>query len=114
MNHDVKSTVRSFLNAMNREDFNTARELVTDDLTFIGVMGRRDGADMYFKDMEKMKFKYDVKKMISENNEVAVQYDINMGEKTLFCTGWYELKNGKISSFNVIFDPRPLLENKKG
>ena len=90
-----------------------ARELVTDDLRFVGVMGPREGADNYFSDMAKMKFKYDVQHVFEDGNNVCLWYDIDMGGKTIFSAGWYKLKGGKIGSFKVLFDPRPLLQEKK-
>jgi hypothetical protein len=57
-----QKTVMSFLSALNKLDFNAAKELVQPEMKFEGVMGSRDGADSYFTDMEKMKLKYDVKK----------------------------------------------------
>jgi len=109
----ASKTVKSFLKALNDEDFKTARKYVNDDLKFIGIMGTRDDADTYISDMEKMKFKYDIKKIFEDENDVSVFYDINMSGPTIFSSGWYHLKNDKISTIKVIFDPRPLLEKKK-
>jgi hypothetical protein len=74
------------------------------------VMGSRDGADAYIKDMEKMKFKYAVQKTFAEGDEVCLFYDITMSGTKIFSCGWYTVKEGKITKFKVIFDPRPLLE----
>ena len=110
---DAGQVVLSFIKALNNEDFASAKKYVKDDLTFEGVMGSRHGAAAYFKDMEHMKFKYDVKKTFVNGDEVAVFYDINMGsDKILFSAGWYRLEEDKIAWFKVIFDPRPLLESK--
>jgi len=35
-----------------------------------------------------------------------------MGKETIFSCGWYQLSGGKISTFKVVFDPRPVLEAK--
>lgn len=105
----AKSTVLSFIDALNNEDFKSARNLTTDDLKFEGVMGTRDGADAYFADMEKMKLKYDVKKVFADEDEVAVFYDVKMSGENILCVGWYHLEEDKIRSFKVIFDPRPIL-----
>lgn len=105
--------VKGFLKALNEEDFEAARTYLTDDMKFIGVMGKRDGADAYIVDMGKMKFKYDIKIVFEDGNEVAVFYDINMGAATIFCSGWYTLFHGKIKTMQVLFDPRPLLEKGK-
>jgi hypothetical protein len=110
---NAKETVMLFINAMNAENFDTAKKYVSDDMKFIGVMGTRDGAEAYFKDMEKMKFKYDIKKAFADQNDVSLFYDINMGGQTIFSSGWYHVVNGKIAWFKVLFDPRPLLENQK-
>lgn len=108
----AKDVVNTFLKAMNEEDYRTARSYTTDDFIFIGVMGTRNGADAYFKDMEHMRFKYDIKKMVAEGDDVCVLYDIQMGDKTIFTTGWYTVKDGQITNLIVLFDPRPLLEKK--
>lgn len=106
-------TVTAFLKALNDEDFKAARELLSDDMKFAGVMGTRDSAGSYIADMEKMKFKYYIKKVFEDGNDVAVFYDIDMGGKTIFCSGWYHLAYGKIKTFKVLFDPRPLMEKKE-
>jgi limonene-1,2-epoxide hydrolase len=107
---EAAKTVKGFLKALNDEDFKTARNYLTDDVKFIGVMGARDGGDVYIADMEKMKFKYDIKKVFEDDDDVSAFYDINMGGKTILCSGWYHLSHNKIKSMKVIFDPRPLLE----
>lgn len=108
----AKETVLSFVEALTREDFETAREYVTDDLQFTGVLGSRDGADAYFKDMEKMKLKYDIQKVFADEHDVCLFYDIDMSGKRIFSCGWYHVEDGKIKHFRVLFDPRPLLEEK--
>jgi hypothetical protein len=102
--------VLDFIQAMNAEDFDAAREFVSDDLKFIGVLGSRDDAEAYFGDMKKMKFKYEVRKAIADDDDVCLFYDINMGKVTTFSCGWYHIRNGKIDTIRVLFDPRPLLE----
>lgn len=104
--------VTAFLKALNEEQFDQARQYASDDIQFEGVMGSRDGADAYFADMEKMKLKYHIRRIFSDGNDVAVFYDINMGGKTIFASGWYHVNDTKISWFKVLFDPRPLLDKK--
>ena len=105
-------TIQSFLQALNDEDFKTARSYLTDDMKFVGVMGARDGGDTHIADMQKMKFKYTTQKMFVDGADVSVFYDINMEAATIFCSGWYQLQHNKINSIKVIFDPRPLLEKQ--
>jgi limonene-1,2-epoxide hydrolase len=105
-----KEVVVSFINALNNEDFGAARGLVSDNMTFNGVLGSRNGADEYFNDMRKMKFKYDVIKAFADQEDVCVLYDISMGDKKIFTCGWYLVEDDKIKSIRVVFDPRPVLE----
>lgn len=106
----AKELVLSFLKALNDDDFQEAREYVSDNLSFVGVLGTRNGATAYFNDMEKMRFKYDIKKVFADGNDVCVLYDINMSGTTIFTCGWYKVKGNKIESLQVVFDPRPVLE----
>lgn len=110
MPKNAGEVVTSFLKALNEEDFQTARKYVHDDLQFLGVMGQRSGADAYFSDMQKMKFKYVIKRVFTDGDDVSIFYDIKMQGKTIFTSGWYHVPNCKINSIRVVFDPRPLLE----
>lgn len=107
--HSAKETILAFIQALNKEDFKTARTYAQPDMKFIGVLGTRDGADAYFADMEKMKFKYRIEKAVGDDTDVLLWYDIDMGKQTITACGWYQLTNGKIAEFRVLFDPRPLL-----
>lgn len=117
-NHYIKSEtgsreiVLSCIKALNNEDFKTARTYVSDDMKFIGVLGSRDGADAYFNDMERMRLKYRIQKVLADDNDVCIFYDLEISGKTIFGCGWYHLENGKIDSLKVVFDPRPLLDGQ--
>jgi limonene-1,2-epoxide hydrolase len=110
---DSKQVVLSFIGALNQFDYQKARSYVTDDLSFVGVLGTRNGAEAYFNDMQKMKFQYNILQSFADGNDVCLFYDIEMGGQIIFCCGWYQLQNDKIKSFRVVFDPRPLLEQPK-
>jgi limonene-1,2-epoxide hydrolase len=108
---DAKEIVLKFIDALNSHDYDTARNYLNDNMTFVGVLGARNGADAYMDDMSRMKFEYDIRKTFADDNDVCLFYDINMAGKTIFCSGWYHLEEGKISTFRVVFDPRPVLGN---
>lgn len=109
---DARKVVMAFLTSINDEDFKAARDHVTDDLSFVGVLGTRDSSNAYFKDMEQMRLKYEIKKVFVDGNDVCVLYDISFDKPsvTLFTCGWYHVQGGKIRSIRVVFDPRPLLQ----
>jgi hypothetical protein len=106
---DAKEVVMSCVNAINREDFKTARQYVAEGMSFVGVLGSRQGADSYFIDMERMRLKYDVKKVFVDENDVCLFYDLTISGTTIFGCAWYQVQRGKIHSLKVIFDPRPVL-----
>lgn len=98
-NKTAKEVGLAFINALNSEDFDTAAGYLADDMVFDGVMGKRNGAEAYIADMQKMKFKYDVQKAFEDDNDVCLLYDIDMsGKATIFTCGWYHISRGKIKS----------------
>jgi len=110
----AKELVLSFIEALNDENFDSARTYVDDNLVFQGVLGTRNNADDYFKDMKKMKFKYAVQKVFADGNDVCLWYEITMGPGlAILSSGWYRIEDSKISLFKVIFDPRQVLEQGK-
>jgi hypothetical protein len=107
----AKDIVSRCIVAINNEDFESARMLVHSDFKFEGVLGSRDGAEAYFRDMEKMKLKYDVKKIFFDADDVCVFYNIDMSGVSVFCCAWYQVVQDKIKFLKVVFDPRPVLQN---
>ncbi|HEY4337598.1 MAG TPA: nuclear transport factor 2 family protein, partial [Puia sp.] len=109
---DAEQMVLDLISAINEKDFATARELVWDNFTFDGVMGSRGSADAYFADLPKMSMHYSVLQSFVRGLDVCILSNLRMGEKKeIFCCSWYRLKQGKIASLKVVFDPRPLMEN---
>lgn len=102
-------TVSAFLKALNENDFDGAAELMDENVRFEGVLGSVDGRKEYLNQMAKMKLRYNVKKLLYDEDSVSVLYEINMGGKNVLTSGWYEVHDGKITHIRVIFDPRPVL-----
>ena len=101
--------VRAFITAINAEDFETAQGYANDDFIFEGVLGSRHGAEAYFKDMAKMKLKYDIVRIFASGDDVCLLCNIMMGGKEIFACCWYTVKYNRLASLKVIFDPRPVL-----
>lgn len=102
-------TVSAFLRALNENDFEGAGEFMAENVRFEGVLGCVDGRKEYLSQMAKMKLHYNVKKLLYDEDSVSVLYEINMGGKNVLTSGWYEVRDGKITHIRVIFDPRPVL-----
>jgi len=107
-----RDLVLACIDALNREDFQRARDYINDDFAFVGVLGSRNGAEAYFQDMERMRIKYSIQKVFADEQDVCLLYDVTLSGKTVFGCAWYHVEAGKIRSLRVVFYPRPLLENK--
>ncbi len=107
-----KEIVLACVQAINAEDFDTARTYAADNMQFKGVLGARDGANAYFDDMRKMNLKYNVLKAFEDGDDVCLLYDLTISGLNIFGCGWYHVAEGKIDSLKVLFDPRPVLAQK--
>ncbi len=108
----ARETVLSFINALNNEDFTQARQYTDSDLLFVGVLGSRHGADAYFADMEKMRLKYEVKKVFADGDDVCLWSEIRISGVAVLTASWYQVKDSRVHSLKVVFDPRPVLAAK--
>jgi hypothetical protein len=107
---NAKEVVMSCVKALNEENFELAKQYVSHNISFVGVMGSRQGAQAYFDDMERMRLKYDVKKAFVDGRDVCLLYDLTISDVTVFGSAWYQVEGGKIQSLRVVFDPRLILE----
>ena len=107
---DAQDVVMSCVSAINPRGFQRPRQFAADDMSFVGVMGSRQGGDIYFKDMERMRLNYDVKKVFVDGSDVCLFYDLAISTVNIFVVAWYQVTNGKIQSLKVVFDPRTVLE----
>jgi limonene-1,2-epoxide hydrolase len=116
MEQNTKEIVISFLKAIQEQDYKTAGSYVTDNLSFYAPDGSPlEGSEAYFKGLEPLRLKYDIKKVFSEGKDVCVIYDITFSARqvVVFACGLYQVQDSKINSIRVLFDPRPLFQPQK-
>jgi hypothetical protein len=106
----ARNIVTNLLEAINREDFTTARTFLQNDMRYIGVLGSRDGADASLAEVQQRSLKFGIREVIAEGNEVAVFYDLSTSGVILFAAGRFQIRDGKVILIHVVFDPRPVLE----
>ena len=87
-----------------------ARGYVADNLSFSAPLASYDKARPYFEEMERLRIRFDIKRVFSDGSDVCLLYDFSSGPLTMCGAGWYRVENGKISSLKVIYDPRPIIE----
>jgi limonene-1,2-epoxide hydrolase len=111
--HDInpKEIVLEFLDALNRKDFKSARNYVSDKVTYMAPLNSFNGAEPYFKYVEHLNLpKLDIKKVFTVgSNDVCVFWEV----ATILVSAWYQVHDGKISSMKLVFDPRPFLQQQK-
>lgn len=112
MSSTANNVAEQFIQYLNEKNFDQGRDCLDPGFKFIGVMGSRENASVYIDDMKKMKFKYQILQTFTAGEDVCFWYDIDMGEKIIPASGWYQIKGGKIHSLKVLFDPRPLLKEE--
>jgi limonene-1,2-epoxide hydrolase len=114
---NAKKVVISYLKALNDQDFKAARSYLNDNMTFQAPIASYNSADAYFKENERLRSQYGIKKVLYEvkkvfvdGDDVCVFFDFNIGSATLFASGWFHVDDGKINSIRVVFDTRPIVE----
>ena len=107
--------VNRYFNAQARKDFDTIRTLVHDDVKFFGVLGTTDGVDDYIEGLEQTTAemtKLERQVICVDGDEVCQVYEMTLAKPkvTLTVAQWLTVRDGKIATARVYFDPRPLMQ----
>ena len=103
----AKEAVMSYIKAMGDRDYAAARNYLSDNVRVKGPAGETfRSPDEFLKMMEQQRGKYDIKKVFVDGCDVCLLYDFVTPNVTTFFCSWYQLKDGKISSIQTVFDPR--------
>ena len=111
---EAKQVVLNLGAAINDESFQTARLYVADDMKYEGPFGTRVGAEAYLEEIERLRLKFHIQRIFADQEDVCVLYNIDTAGVTVFACGWFQIKDGKVGSLKVTFDPRPLLASPRG
>lgn len=107
MVQDAKGPVMSYIEAMGSRDYATVRNYLADNVRVKGPAGESfRSPDEFLKMMEQQSGKYDIKKVFVDGNDVCLLYDFITPKVTTFFCSWYQVKDGKITSIQTVFDPR--------
>ncbi len=109
---DSRSVVASFFKAWTTGDFDTARSLLHDDVSFSGPIDSFSDADSYLgalRGLSQIVQAAHQQKVFADDNDVCVIYDLVTATPagTAPTAEWYRLRDGKISAVRVYFDARP-------
>ena len=117
---DPKTIADTFLKAWTTGDFDTARGLLHDDLSFDGPLDKFDNADDYMAaltGLAQVVQSTEEQKVFADGNDVCIIYNLvtSTPAGSALTAEWYHLRDSKISSVRVIFDARPfaaMFENR--
>jgi hypothetical protein len=90
-----------------------ARTYLNDDILFLGLFETYRSAEAYIAaltNLLQVVVRLDVKKIIAEENDVAVFFELETkapAAATTLVAEWHQIKNGKISRVESAFDGRP-------
>lgn len=111
----AKEIVMEYVQATERQDFQSARGYLRDNMTYVSPVNSFDRAEPYLKynlhlyETEQL-VKFDIKKEFADSIDVCILHEWN---SQIVCV-WYHVEDdGKISSIMVIFDPRPFVAGAK-
>jgi len=110
----ARAIVDTYFAAMAKKDFDAMRPLLHEDVTFDGVMGTTNGIEEYIAGLQQTLANVrEVRRhVIAAAGENVFQiYDqiVSKPDVTLKIAQWLRVRDGKIASLQVIFDPRPLM-----
>jgi len=112
MSADPGTTVSTYVKSWTSGDFDTTRSTLADDVTFLGPLGTADGIEECIGGLQGLKQiveSSEQHQVIVDGDDVCLIYDLHTTKfGTIPTAGWFQLRDGKITSIRVYFDPRPL------
>jgi hypothetical protein len=111
----AKEIVMEYLQAAERRDFKSARNYVSDNISYVSPLNSFDRAEAYLKYFEHLNLpKSEIKKAFADDHDVLLLTELNFGTlPTTFVCSWFHVDNGKINAIRVVFDPRPFVQPKE-
>ena len=108
---DAADVAEGFFDAWTSKDFERARSLLNDDVTFEGPIDSFSDADGYIASLRQLSgivTGAEKQKVFVDGDDVCVIYDLKTVPvpRSRTCE-WYHVRDGKIASVSVVFDARP-------
>jgi ketosteroid isomerase-like protein len=108
---DTAAIVERYFDAWTSKDFETARSLLHDDLSFRGPFEALDSADALMasiKGLAQIVTGAERRGLVEQGDQVCVVYDLHtVPVPTAPVAEWYTVEGGKIASMQAFFDARP-------
>jgi ketosteroid isomerase-like protein len=108
---DPAAVAEGFFDAWTGKDFQRARALLHDDVSFEGPIDTFSDADSYVASLQQLSgivTGAEKQKVFVDGDDVCVIYDLKTAPipSSRTCE-WYRVRDGKLSQVSVVFDARP-------
>jgi ketosteroid isomerase-like protein len=114
----ARSVVERYHEAWRNHDYEAARALLQDDLSFSGPFDTFDRADDFIeaiKALAPIVEDVHVRRLFADGDDVCLIFDmVTAGAGTQPIAEWYSVRDGRIASLRVIFDARPFAALREG
>jgi ketosteroid isomerase-like protein len=108
---DAKHVAGRFFDAWTTKDFEQARELLHDDVSFEGPIDTFQDADSYLASLRQLSgivTGAEKQKVFVDGDDICVIYDLKTAPVPSSRTcEWYRVRDGRIASVSAVFDARP-------
>jgi ketosteroid isomerase-like protein len=108
---DAAQVAEAFFDSWTGKDFERARELLHDDVSFEGPIESFTSADSYLASLQQLSgivTGAEKLKLFVDGDDVCVIYDLKTAPVPSSRTcEWYRVQGGKIAAVSVVFDARP-------
>jgi len=109
----ARELAETYFTAWEAGDFDTLREVLAENVDFVGALGTASGIDEALaglKGLGQVLEKIDVKVRVAEGGEVITWFDLCTSVAPPTPTAnWMHVEDGKVTRIRVTFDPRALL-----
>jgi ketosteroid isomerase-like protein len=116
--HDARAVVERYFNALSSKDFDAMRALLHEDVTFNGPLGTTATADEYVAALRKVTAQMTsverralIVDLDGDCEQVCQIYDMTLAKPavTLPIAQWLTVREQRIATVRLFFDPRPLV-----
>ncbi len=104
---DIKALAIRYIEAVGRKDFDTVAQVLHPDLDFGGNIAASRGGDAWVAALRRLSpvlVRNDVKKILSEGNEVCILYDFVTTVCPVPSAEWLSFNGDRIASVYLLFD----------
>ena len=104
-----QQTAEAYFEAWSNKDFDGARSLLHDDVSFLGPFDTFDNADDLIQaitGLGQLIKGLEMRRVFTNGQDVCIIYDLvpNKAVASVPIAEWYQVRDGKISAISIIFD----------